>query len=136
MFYLKGDDEQHRLTLTHKGYRYYDFISLPQIEDRETFQKINYNNCRTIIETLNAFIQSEVVTPKVIKLEDLSMLQEKAIKQKYYVLTKKISDIKRKDMTTYCTTQIKSSNIFHNNYIVDKGGKYEGNRNTFKKITW
>lgn len=77
------------------------------------------------MKSLSNFVQSEVMTPKPIKLVDLSIMQEKALKQQYRILTQEISVIKKKNSPFYCATQVLDIKVPQQGYYL-KGGKYEG----------
>lgn len=112
-------------SLSHKGNRYYDFVSVPQMQDTEVCQKLIYNNCHSIMKSLGSFVQSEVMTPKPLKLVDLGIMQEKALRQQYRMLTQEISIIKKRNMPLYCATQVLDIKVPQHGYYLNRGGKNE-----------
>lgn len=134
LFIESGRGGQILYSLSHKGNRYYDFISVPQKQDMEVCQKLMYNNCHLILKSLGNFVQSEVMTPKPLKLVDLNMMQEKALKQQYRTLTQEISIIKKRNNPFYCSTQVLGIKVPQQGYYLD-GGKYEGVGNKIKNKT-
>lgn len=108
LFCLKQRDSQCTLSLTHKGHRYYNFISEPMMMDANTFRISNYKNCESIIHSFNYLIENDFNTPKALNLYGMTLMQEKAIKHQYSILTRKIKNIKRKDITIYSPNQLKN----------------------------
>lgn len=142
LFPVNERNQQVFVSLSHKGSRYHNYISIPQEkQDMEVCQKLIYSNCNTIMKAIGTLIRCGEEIPRPLKLVELNLDQERALKRQYRVLAQNINMFRKQSMPVYCPVHFPEGKTVQKGCYVPIYKDAEGERNgeigiQVKSRTW